>query len=288
MVPAESRSQATDATRATIHLPAPTAWPIILAFGITMLMAGLVTNAALSLLGAVLAVVACVGWFRDVLPQEKEETIEVKVEVARVVTARHQVERLPVAPELPRALLPLQTYPVSAGIKGGLAGSVAMAVLACLYGLIGHGSIWYPINLLAATVYTQSLQFGTASLTSFHLVSFLLAAAMHLFTSLLVGLLYGAMLPMIPRRPIVLGGIVAPILWTGILHSIMGLLNPLLNHLISWPWFVASQFAFGIVAGLVVVRQEQVRTRQLVPFMMRAGFEAPGMMKEHPDEDEPK
>jgi hypothetical protein len=94
------------------------------------------------------------------------------------------------------------------------------------------------------------------------------------------------MLPMIPHRPILLGGVFAPILWTGILHSIMGLLNPLLNQLISWPWFVASQFAFGIVAGLVVVRQEQVRTRQLVPFMVRAGFEAPGMMKERPEKDE--
>ena len=288
MAPTESRSHATDASRATVHLPAPTAWPVTLAFGVTLLLAGLVTNSSLSILGAILFVCGCVGWFRDVLPQEKEETIEVRVEVTPVTTARRQVERLPVAPDLPRALLPLQTYPVSAGIKGGLAGSVAMAVLACLYGLIGHHSIWYPINLLAATVYSQSHLFATTSLTSFHLVSFLLAAAIHLLTSLLVGLLYGAMLPMIPRRPIILGGIVAPILWTGILHSIMGLLNPLLNQLISWPWFVASQFGFGIVAGLVVVQQEQVRTRQLVPFMMRAGVEAPGMMKERPDQDETK
>ncbi|MGA7854115.1 MAG: hypothetical protein WCA15_12380 [Candidatus Acidiferrales bacterium] len=288
MVPADSRSQARDASRTTVHLPAPTAWPVTLAFGVTLLLAGLVTNSSLSILGAILFVCGCVGWFRDVLPQEKEETIEVTVEVTPVTTARRQVERLPVAPDLPRALLPLETYPVSAGIKGGLAGSVAMAVLACLYGLIGHHSIWYPINLLAATVYSQSHLFATTSLTSFHLVSFLLAAAIHLLTSLLVGLLYGAMLPMIPRRPIILGGVVAPILWTGILHSIMGLLNPLLNQLISWPWFVASQFGFGIVAGLVVVQQEQVRTRQLVPFMMRAGVEAPGMMKERPDQDETK
>jgi hypothetical protein len=286
MVPAQSRPQAPDASRSTIHLPAPTAWPIILAFSVTLLMAGLVTSASLSILGAILFVAGCVGWFRDVLPQEKEETIEVKVEAVVVSTARGKVERLPVAPDLPRALLPLETYPVSAGIKGGLAGAVAMAVLACLYGLLKQGSIWYPINLLAATVYTQSLQLGTASLTSFHLVSFLLAAAIHLLTSLLVGLLYGAMLPMIPRRPIVLGGIVAPILWTGILHSILGLLNPLLDELISWPWFVASQFAFGIVAGLIVVRQVRVPTQQLVPFMVRAGFEAPGMMKERSDKDE--
>ena len=147
---AESRSQTPAATRSTIHLPAPTAWPIVLAFGITLLLAGLITSASVSILGAILAVTACIGWFRDVLPQEQEQTIEVKVEAAVVHTARREVARLAVAPDLPRALLPLETYPVSAGIKGGLAGSVAMAVLACLYGALKEGSIWYPINLLAA------------------------------------------------------------------------------------------------------------------------------------------
>jgi hypothetical protein len=288
MPPIDSQSQASETSPGTIHLPAPTAWPITLALGAALLMAGLVTNAEIGILGAILFLAGCVGWFRDVFPQEKEETIEVKVEIARVVTYRREVQRLPVAPDLPRALLPLETYPVSAGIKGGLAGSVAMAVLACAYGLFAHGSIWYPINLLAATVYSQSLQLGPTALSSFHLIGFLLAVGIHLLTSLLVGLLYGAMLPMIPRRPIFLGGVVAPILWTGLLHSILGVLNPLLNQLISWPWFVASQFAFGIVAGLVVVRQEQVPTQQLVPFLVRAGVEAPGMMKERPGKDKPQ
>jgi hypothetical protein len=150
-------------------------------------------------------------------------------------------------------------------VKGGLAGAVAMAVLACLYGLLKHGSLWYPINLLAATVYAQSLRFGITSLSAFHWDSFSLAVVIHLITSLLVGLLYGAMLPMFPRRPILLGGVIAPILWTGLLYSILGLINPLLNQLIDWPWFIASQFAFGVVAGLVVVRQERVGTRQFEP-----------------------
>jgi hypothetical protein len=277
-----SRAEPIDAAAGAITLPAPTAWPIILAFGITLVFAGLVTNASLSILGAILAVTGCVGWFRDVLPAEKEEMIRVTAEVSVVATSRREVERLAVAPELSRALLPLETYPVSAGIKGGLAGSVAMAVLACLYGLLKQGSIWYPINLLAATAYSEFLRFGTASLDTFHLGSFSIAVVIHLLTSLLVGLLYGAMLPMFPRRPILLGGIIAPILWTGLLYSILELLNPLLNKHIDWVWFIASQFAFGIVAGLVVMRQERVPTHQFVPFAMRAGIEAPGMTREKP------
>jgi hypothetical protein len=281
----ESRTEAPEAIPGTIKLPAPTAWPIVFAFGITLLLAGLLTSPSVSILGAILAVTACIGWFQDVLPHEKEETVEVKAEVSVITTPRREIERLPVAPELPRALLPLETYPVSAGIKGGLAGSVAMAVLACLYGVLKQRSIWYPINLLAATIYGQSLQLTPATLNAFHLGSFFVASFIHLLTSLLVGLLYGAMLPMFPRRPILLGGVIAPILWTGLLHSILDLINPLLNEHIDWPWFVASQFAFGIVAGLVVVRQQRVRIRQFVPFLMRAGFEGPGITKEKLEND---
>jgi hypothetical protein len=281
----DSRTEAPEAIPGTIKLPAPTAWPIVFAFGITLLLAGLLTSPSVSILGAILAVTGCIGWFQDVLPHEKEETIEVRAEVSLITTPRREIERLPVAPELPRALLPLETYPVSAGIKGGLAGSVAMAVLACLYGVLKQRSIWYPINLLAATIYGQSLQLTPATLNAFHLGSFVVASFIHLLTSLLVGLLYGAMLPMFPRRPILLGGVIAPILWTGLLHSILDLINPLLNEHIDWPWFVASQFAFGIVAGLVVVRQQRVRIRQFVPFLMRAGFEGPGITKEKPEKD---
>jgi len=281
----DSRMEAPEAIPGTIKLPAPTAWPIVFAFGITLLLAGLLTSPSVSILGAILAVTGCIGWFQDVLPHEKEETIEVRAEVSVITTPRREIERLPVAPELPRALLPLETYPVSAGIKGGLAGSVAMAVLACLYGVLKQRSIWYPINLLAATIYGQSLQLTPATLNAFHLGSFVVATFIHLLTSLLVGLLYGAMLPMFPRRPILLGGVIAPILWTGLLHSILDLINPLLNEHIDWPWFVASQFAFGIVAGLVVIRQQRVRIRQFVPFLMRAGFEGPGITKEKPEKD---
>jgi len=288
MEPMDPQLRTAEAPPETVQLPAPTAWPIVLAFGVTLLSAGLVTSASVSILGAILTVTGCGGWFRDVLPHEKHVTVRVAEQVPVVATSRREIERLPIAPELPRALLPLETYPVSAGIKGGLAGSVAMAILACLYGILKQGSIWYPINLLAATVYGQSLKFGAASLNAFHLSSFSLAVLIHLITSLLVGLLYGAMLPMFPRRPILLGGVIAPIMWTGLIHSVLGLINPLLDERIDWRWFIVSQFAFGIVAGLVVVRQARVRTRQFVPLVMRAGIETPGMMAEKPGKDRPR
>src|ERR1700687_2339299 len=113
MAPEISTAEASEATPGTVNLPAPTVWPIILAFGVTLLFAGLLTSASVSILGAILFSTASVGGFRDVLPREKEETLAVREEVPVVSTARREVERLAVAPKLPRPLLPLETYPVS-------------------------------------------------------------------------------------------------------------------------------------------------------------------------------
>jgi hypothetical protein len=265
---------------ATIELPAPTAWPIVLAFGFTLLFAGLLTDVSVSVLGAVLSLAGCVGWFREVLPHEREEAVEVVPEDVSIATERERVERIHVDEAIVRAWLPLETYPISAGVKGGWAGSVAMAVLACVYGLLKAGSIWYPINLLAAGIYTQSSNLESAQLNAFHLGPFLVALILHGLVSTLVGLLYGAMLPMFPRRPIILGGLIAPVLWSGLLYSILGLLNPVLESHINWFWFMASQIGFGVVAGLVVIRQSRVPTRENLPFAVRAGIEAPGMMRQ--------
>ena len=266
-------------TPSEIEVPARTAWPLVLSLGFTLLFAGLLTSASVSLLGAVLAIAGCVGWFREVFPHEHEEVVPIIPEDFSVATDRRVVERFPLAPEQVRAWLPVETYPISAGVKGGWAGGVAMAVLACLYGLLKTGSIWYPINLLAAVIYAPSEVPSVSQFHSFHAGIFFIAVLLHLVTSTLVGVLYGAMLPMFARRPILLGGLIAPVLWSGLLYSMLSLLNPLLESRIDWFWFMASQVAFGVVAGIVVVRQPQEPTRENVSFALRAGVEAPGIIQ---------
>jgi hypothetical protein len=271
-----------------LEVPASTAWPLALAVGFTLIFAGLLTSVSVSVLGAVLAVAGCAGWFREVLPRQHEVVVSVVPDDLTVTTNRRVVDRLPVAPDQVRAWLPLRTHPISAGLKGGLAGGVAMAVLACAYGVLKAGSIWLPINLLAASVYTQSLKLGASQLYSFHADSFAIALGIHALVSSTVGLLYGAMLPMFAHRPILLGGLIGPVLWSGLLYSILALLNPELESHIDWLWFVASQVAFGIVAGLIVVRHPRVPTRENVMFAIRAGVEAPGITPPHvTGEDQP-
>jgi MFS family permease len=129
------------------------------------------------------------------------------------------------------------------------------------------------------------LKLDPSQLNSFHSDSFAIALVLHGIGSIFVGLLYGAMLPMFPRRPIVLGGLIAPVLWSGLLYSIIQLLNPLLASNINWFWFIASQIAFGVVAGGVVVRQHGIPTHENLPLILRAGIEAPGTVPQRKDEE---
>jgi hypothetical protein len=267
-------------TSKKIEVPAPTAWPIVLAFGLTLVFAGMVTAASVSILGAVLAVAGAVGWFREVLPVESLEWEPVVQEEIAIETSRECVERIAPGRTLPRAWLPVEIYPISAGIKGGLAGGAAMALLAALYGILSGNGIWYPMTLLVAGS-SPSIATETArQMGTFNLHLFLLAVPVHLLMSLMVGLLYGAMLPMIPRRPILLGGLVAPLLWSGLIYGVLAFINPVMNQRIDWRWFVLSQIGFGIVAGLVVAVQERMPTRQGVPLAIRMGIEAPGLVPE--------
>jgi hypothetical protein len=268
-------------TPENIEMPAPTAWPLVLAFGFTLIAAGMVTAASVSILGAMLTIAGAVGWFRQVLPVESHEVIPVVHQEIVIETSRETVERIAGVQEIPRAWLPLETYPISAGVKGGLAGGAAMAILAAVYGLLSGNGIWYPMNLLVAGLFPPAATDSAIQMGTFNLQQFLVAVPLHLMISLLVGLLYGVMLPIAPKRPILLGGLVTPLLWSFLIHGSLGIINPVMNQRIDWLWFVLSQIGFGVIAGLVVVRQERIYTLQPEPLRLRMGIETPGLMKDH-------
>jgi hypothetical protein len=266
-----------------VQLPAPTAWPLVLAFGLMFTFAGLVTNVGISMLGAVLVVAGCVGWFGQVWPHALHVPVAVKVQKYEYTSVRTKVARIEVD-ESHRARLPVHTPSVVAGVKGGIAGGAAMIVPALLYGLIRYHSIWYAVNLLGGAGVAGWLNPTLAEILHFRLSALITATIIHAVGSLLIGLLYGAMLPMLPKHPMILGGLIAPVLWTGVLHSALPLINPYLASRNDWWWFVVSQVTFGLVAGWVVSQQVHIRTEQFLPFAARVGLETPGMM----GEDEPK
>src|SRR6266581_270660 len=267
----------------TVAMPAPTVWPLVTALGITLGCAGLVTHMAVSVVGLVFFLRGLIGWWRDVLPVEKHEAVPVpppEQRAAPVQTRLHTVARLRLGEGGHRVRIPAEIHPYSAGIKGGIVGGMAMAIVAVAYGIIAYGSPWYPINLLAAVALPMPSHIRLEELTAFHALALVVALISHGALSLLVGLLYAAMLPMLPRHPAFWGGLMTPLMWTGLIWAFLDVINPTLNQHIDWRWFIASQVAFGMIGGFVIARSERIETMQTWPMVVRAGLETPPVAPE--------
>lgn len=245
----------------SIELPKPTAWPIVLAAGVALLAAGLVTSYAFCAVGLLLLVIALAGWIGQLLPGVGIQMEPVEPPERRAALVKPSTKRvLPLGPGMPghRMHLPEMVHPYSAGLRGGVMGGIVMALVALTYGLLNRRGIWYPINLLAALVLPGFDKPDLQQLEAFSIGGLVAGTLIHASISLMVGLLFGVLLPTLPRSPIFWGGVVGPILWSGAIYSLLGLLNPVMNEEIDWPWFIASQFAFGLTAGIVVVRTKKV------------------------------
>ena len=266
-------------SKSHIELPAPTFWPMVFSFGLTLIGAGLVTHWVISATGLIIFARAAYGWWVNVIPHEEHEEvpINVKLRPAPIMVEARSVVRLSPGEEHHRKMVPESVHPYSSGVWGGLAGGAAMAALACLYGLVAEHSIWYPVNLLSGVVIPGM---GTASLEQlrqFHLAPFLAATAGHGTISILVGIVYAVMLPMFPKYAPFWAGILMPLFWSGLVATMLNVINPAMNERISWPWFVACQLGFGLVGGFVIARSTSIKTMQSWSLSDRLFVEAPGM-----------
>jgi hypothetical protein len=196
--------------------------------------------------------------------------------ITPVLVSARTVDYLRVGTGGHRVRIPAEIHPYSAGFKGGIAGGVAMAVVASIFGLISHGSIWYPINLLAAGVVPSLAAADYEHLRQFSGAGLLAGTIMHAIVSPLVGVLYAVLLPMFPKRAGLWSGLITPVVWSALIASTLNVINPTLNERVDWTWFVASQVAFGLVCGYVVARTQKIDTMQSWSLSARAGMEAPG------------
>lgn len=256
-----------------IEMPAPTAWPMVLALGVTLSAAGMVTEGYVTAVGVILALLAMRGWLHQVLPREQHELLRVASHKIDVKRSRQSVARLK-GSSSHQQIQPVETFSLLAGLYGGISGGTAMIVPALLYGLIRHGSIWYAVNLLAAGGFPSWASQPNSFFAEFHLKGLLAAIAIHSVSAPLVGLLYAALLPIYPKRPILTAGLVIPLFWSAMLWGVLGLVSPILNQRIDWLWFIPSQLAFGFVTGYVVNRYVHLRSKDFQDrsFAERAGL----------------
>lgn len=252
-------------------IPEPTSGPMVTAAGVTLLAAALVTNFWVLVCGVVILVVGLVVWFRSVFPQERLEEIP-----ARALTAPEADFRVPMREGRERPAYPAEVHAMSAGIVGGLLGGAAMAFVACAWGVVTHGSVWMPINLLVGVLIPGVEGSDVETLRAFHAGWFAVAVAIHVLLSIAVGALYSTALPIAANRPLLAGAIVIPIIMSGVVWATIATVNPTLQEYISWPWFIASQVAFGIVCGGWTSTRARVPAMRGRSLAQRLGIERGG------------
>jgi hypothetical protein len=254
----------------TIETPRPTAAPLVLAVGLAVLAAGVAFGTAFLLVGAAVLIVGVGIWIAQLLPG-RGHMHEARVEPARrpqpITGLAGTVEQL--GPGRPgyRLRLPTAVHPISAGVKGGLVGGLLMPVPALIWGLASNHGIWYPVNLLAGMVVPGVEDLAVAEpgqplpLEQFHASLLLVGLVIHAVMAVVLGLIYGVLLPTLPAipRPLAWGGLLLPLLWTSVSFVLMGVVNPVLAERVNWFWFIVSQFIFGMVAALVVLGATSLR-----------------------------
>lgn len=264
-------------TSSSILVPAPTPWPVIAALGITLMLAGIVTHVAVAVVGMAMVLRGAIGWWVNVLPEQKEEAVPVSaadLAAPRVPTSASRVDRLTSGIEGHRVRIPVEVHSYWTGLYGGLVGAAAMAVVGMLFGLIAEGSIWYPINLLAAGILPSLDVASTEQLRQFSGAGLIAGSFIHGIISMGVGMLYAISLPMFPRGATWRSSLVTPVLWSGLIAATLSVVNPTLNERINWSWFVGSQIAFGLACSWVIARTAKIETMQSWPLAARAGIEA--------------
>ena len=247
--------------RKWVEMPKPTAAPLVLAVGIVLLAMGVATSLAFLAVGAVVFVIGLGQWIAQLLPGRghmHEPLVEPALRPQRIAPAPGEVEHLKRGMPGYRLRLPTKVHPVSAGVKGGIVGGLVMPLPALAYGYFsGHG-IWWPVNLLAGMVLPYVDAMNIAELEKFHPTLLVVGVTIHVVVSLIMGLMYGVLMPTLPNipKPLAWGALLMPLLWIAVSFVALGQMNPGVREGIEWPWFVLSQLVFGVVAALVFMRFE--------------------------------
>jgi uncharacterized membrane protein YagU involved in acid resistance len=256
-----------------LAMPRPTVAPLVLALGMVLLALGVVASQAFLVVGGLIFVSGLYLWVSQLLPgvgHFHEHRVEPPLRPRPVTARAASVEHLRSGMPGYRLRMPAEVHPISAGIKGGIIGGLVMPLPAVIWSLSsGHGP-WYAANLLAGMLLPGVDRMSIAGLEQFRPTLLLVAMIIHAVNSVVFGMMYGVLLPTLPHipRPLAWGGLMIPLLWTAVSFGLMGIVNPLLQKGVDWPWFIASQFVFGVVAALTVMGAGRFRP---VPTGLLAG-----------------
>jgi len=155
-------------------------------------------------------------------------------------------------------LVPTEAHASRAGVICGLLGGPAMAIVATATLTFIGRSLWFPINLVAATV-LRNLQTASPDLLGqFIPLAFVVGLAIHLF---MFGSLFSLLFPTKPGTAFASSTITGLVLWAIVQFITLPLVNRIMSQRVKPVSFVTAQVSYSLVPGWWVVRYPIVPVR---------------------------
>ncbi len=255
-LPSKAQQSALDGAE-SVTIPGPTIAPFVLALGLVTLAVGMATRPAFLWVGASIFFVGLATWVAHLLPGRGHVAVPLETHPLPALGQQKSLRVSHLEKGRPgyRLRLPEKIHPISAGVRGGIAGGLVMTVPALLYGILsGHG-VWYPVNLLTGMVLPGIEKMSEAQLSQFDAMLAGLAIGIHAVMSVVIGLTYGVLMPTLPPipKPMAWGALLMPVMWTAVTFGAMQFVDPVLAREVDWPWFIVSQFVFGLAVAVAVM-----------------------------------
>ncbi|MFQ5592812.1 MAG: hypothetical protein ACE5HA_01550 [Anaerolineae bacterium] len=157
-----------------------------------------------------------------------------------------------------RITVPAEVFPYSAGIVGGMIAGVFMAVaMAGWGGLTGMG-VWFPVNLIAATVLRDLQSESLQMLAQFYPAGAVVGTLIHLGLSITLGFIFAMLLPTLPGPAFLWALVIGPTLWFIAQYLGLPLVNPRMEALVHIPSFAVSHIIYSLILGLFISRVTKI------------------------------
>ncbi|RME45854.1 MAG: hypothetical protein D6791_09720 [Chloroflexi bacterium] len=157
-----------------------------------------------------------------------------------------------------RISVPAEVYPYQAGLIGGvIAGAVMALVMAGWGAMIGRG-IWFPVNLIAATVLRDLQNESLQMLSQFYLAGAVVGTLIHMSLAIVLGFVFAMLLPTLPGSAVIWSLIIGPVLWFVAQYLALPLANPRMDALVDHPSFAIAHVVYSLVLGWWIARTQKI------------------------------
>ncbi|MFQ5858008.1 MAG: hypothetical protein ACE5LU_20575 [Anaerolineae bacterium] len=157
-----------------------------------------------------------------------------------------------------RITVPAEVYPYRAGLVGGIVAGAVMALVMAEWGALTGRGVWFPVNLIAATVLRDLQAESLQMLAQFSLAGALVGTLIHFALSIGLGFLFATLLPTLPGSAFVWALIIGPILWFTAQYLALPLVNPRMEALVHVPSFAIAHVIYSLVLGWWISRTAKI------------------------------